>query len=80
MNEWFLPPLHTLMVKEGILFMSHKKKKSEEANFEGREEYFMDVDRMINEGMSGGIVFQREEYTNIEEARELEKESPPNES
>jgi len=38
---------------------------------------FMDVDRMINEGMSGGSVHSREETTNIEEARDLHEEQPP---
>lgn len=45
--------------------------------YEGRDKVFMDVDRMINEGMSGGSVHFREESTNIEEARDLQKEQPP---
>ena len=61
-----------------------KKNKNEkpanDVSYEGRDQYYMDIDRMINEGMSGGTVFQREEYTNIEEARELIKEDEPNEN
>ncbi|WP_078381583.1 hypothetical protein [Sutcliffiella halmapala] len=62
--------------------MPHKKKskKPSEPSYEGREDYFMDVDRMINEGMAGGNVYERDDYTNIEEARDLIKEDPPNES
>lgn len=48
--------------------------------YEGRDKAYMDVDRMINEGMSGGSVHSREDTTNIEEARELHKEQPPYES
>lgn len=44
---------------------------------EGRENTYLDVDRMINEGMAGGSVHMREGYTNIEEARDLHEEEPP---
>jgi hypothetical protein len=44
---------------------------------EGRDTAFMDVDRMINEGLSGGSVHVHDETTNIEEARELSEEQPP---
>ncbi|MEH7072451.1 hypothetical protein [Neobacillus drentensis] len=50
------------------------------SSYEGRDKMFMDVDRMINEGMSGGSVHSREETTNIEEARDLQEEQPPYES
>lgn len=45
--------------------------------YEGRDKAFMDVDRMINEGMSGGDVHARHNTTNIEEARNLVEEEPP---
>lgn len=45
--------------------------------YEGRDKAFMDIDRMINEGMSGGSVHSRHGSTNIEEARDLETEQPP---
>ena len=57
-----------------------KQQPTNEVTYEGRDQYYMDIDRMINEGMSGGTVFEREEYTNIEEARELIKEDKPNEN
>lgn len=57
------------------------KKKEELANmgsaYEGRDEAYMDIDRMINEGLSGGSVHSRFDTTNIEEARDLAKEEPP---
>lgn len=52
----------------------------QDLEFEGRDKAFMDVDRMINEGMSGGSVHARYDTTNIEEARNLEEEEPPYES
>jgi hypothetical protein len=48
-------------------------------DYENRDELYLDIDRMINEGMSGGSVHFRESITNIEEARDLEKEAPPHE-
>lgn len=45
--------------------------------YEGRDKVFLDVDRMINEGMSGGSVHSRHDTTNIEEARDLQQEQPP---
>jgi hypothetical protein len=49
----------------------------EDLQFEGKDKVFLDVDRMINEGMSGGSVHMREETANIEEARDLVREDPP---
>ncbi|CRK83563.1 hypothetical protein [Neobacillus massiliamazoniensis] len=46
-------------------------------SYEGRDQAFLDVDRMINEGMSGGSVHSRYDSTNIEEARDLVEEEPP---
>jgi hypothetical protein len=61
--------------------LTEKKKNQtrKEPSYEGRDEYFMDVDRFINEGMAGGSVFSRDKYTNIEEVRDLKKEAKPNE-
>lgn len=47
--------------------------------YEGRDAAYMDIDRMINEGMSGGSVHARHDTTNIEEARDLVEEAPPHE-
>ncbi|MFB5663169.1 hypothetical protein [Alteribacillus sp. HJP-4] len=40
--------------------------------------YSMDVDRMINEGLAGGTVSDYYNQKQIEEARDLEEEEPPN--
>ena len=45
--------------------------------YEGRDKVYLDIDRMINEGMSGGSVHSRHDSTNIEEARDLVQEEPP---
>ena len=50
--------------------------KEKESKNEGRDEYFMDVDRMINEGLGGGTVADTHAGI-IEESRELEEEDPP---
>jgi hypothetical protein len=60
-------------------------KKKQENQFaddlqnEGRDKVYVDVDRMINEGMAGGHVFRVEATPNIEESRDLYPEDPPNE-
>lgn len=57
------------------------ERKGEQAKedllYEGKDKTYLDVDRMINEGMSGGSVHARHDATNIEEARELVEEEPP---
>ncbi|WP_010283552.1 hypothetical protein [Bacillus timonensis] len=58
--------------------MTKKGKEREDLQYEGKDEVFMDVDRFINEGMAGGSVYRFHGQTNIEEARELEEEEPPN--
>jgi hypothetical protein len=50
------------------------------SSFEGRDQMYIDIDRMINEGMSGGAVHSRQEKANIEQARDLVKEDPPYET
>ncbi|HEY2420363.1 MAG TPA: hypothetical protein VGI04_03050 [Neobacillus sp.] len=59
--------------------MANKKEvlSNKESAFEGRDQVYLDIDRMINEGMSGGSVHSRHDSTNIEEARDLVKEEPP---
>lgn len=55
------------------------KLTNKDSSYEGRDTAYMDIDRMINEGMSGGSVHARHDTTNIEEARDLVEESPPHE-
>jgi hypothetical protein len=56
----------------------HDKKFAEDLPFEGRDQEYVDVDRIINEGMAGGHVFRIDSTPNIEESRELYPEDPPN--
>ncbi len=53
------------------------KRTKPDSLHEGRDKMFMDVDRMINEGLAGGTVIQRDREQ-IEEARDLVEEDPPN--
>lgn len=55
----------------------HKDKFKEDSHHEGRDKVFLDVDRIINEGMAGGSVHLRAGQSNIEEARKLKQEEPP---
>jgi len=57
--------------------MEKKKNETNDSLYEGRDQAYMDIDRMINEGLSGGSVHYRHEMANIEEAHDLEKEEPP---
>ncbi|WP_462408890.1 hypothetical protein [Neobacillus sp. Marseille-QA0830] len=58
-----------------------EEKKSGQAlddlEFEGKDKVFMDIDRMMNEGLSGGAVHSREDTANIEESHEFKEEQPP---
>ncbi|EWG12445.1 hypothetical protein [Cytobacillus firmus] len=57
--------------------MDKKRKVSEDVHYEGRDKAYMDIDRIINEGLSGGSVHGRGDDVNIEQARELHEEEPP---
>jgi hypothetical protein len=65
--------------KKEEISMNKKNSKGfkEDTMYEGKDKVFLDVDRIINEGMSGGSVHMREDTTNIEEARDLVEEEPP---
>ncbi|MFZ3589829.1 hypothetical protein ACOI1C_11240 [Bacillus sp. DJP31] len=47
---------------------------------EGKEFAYLDVDRMINEGLSGGSVHREGNMANIEPTIHLPEEAPPNEN
>ncbi|MCJ7840433.1 hypothetical protein MUB24_05765 [Lederbergia sp. NSJ-179] len=60
--------------------MSQRKKKNQflpDTDFEGRDKLYIDIDRMVNEGMSGGSVFMRQDSTNIEESMDFFPEEEP---
>ncbi len=52
----------------------HRQKDSK---YEGRDKYFMDLDRMTNEGLAGGTVNNRYDHPQIEEAQDFIEEEPP---
>lgn len=54
--------------------MNDEKK---DLQFEGKDKVYLDIDRIINEGLSGGSVHSRHDTTNIEEAQNLVEEDPP---
>lgn len=62
-----------------MMMLEEKKENLTNAGsvYEGRDKIYLDIDRMINEGMSGGSVHARYDSTNIEEARDLVEEEPP---
>ncbi|MDQ0224292.1 hypothetical protein [Metabacillus niabensis] len=49
----------------------------QDLNYEGKDKAYLDIDRIINEGLSGGSVHMRENSTNIGETTEITKEEPP---
>nr|WP_260471830.1 hypothetical protein [Bacillus sp. HMF5848] len=54
-----------------------KRDKNTDVLYEGRKENYVDVDRMINEGLAGGSVHVSNGKSNIEENIHLPKEEPP---
>ncbi|WP_079507878.1 hypothetical protein [Mesobacillus jeotgali] len=61
--------------------MKHKteKKFADDLQNEGRDKVYVDVDRIINEGMAGGSVHRLDSTPNIEESHDFPPEDPPNE-
>ncbi|WLR51452.1 hypothetical protein LC040_00680 [Bacillus tianshenii] len=53
------------------------EKGRKDLDYEGRREAYLDVDRMLNEGLAGGTVVDRYPYAQIEEAVDLTEEEPP---
>ncbi|MDQ0217634.1 hypothetical protein ELQ35_06150 [Peribacillus cavernae] len=61
--------------------MKEKDKFLKDTVYEGKDSVFLDVDRIINEGMAGGNVYQAaNDRLNIEEAHEFADEAPPQEN
>jgi hypothetical protein len=73
-----------IILNPGGLFMkenhSESKETVQDALYEGREETYQDIERMINEGLSGGSVHEGNSTANIEQARSLVSEEPPAET
>lgn len=53
---------------------NQEKNVEKDTLYEGRDSYWMDIDRMVNEGMAGGVVSP---YTGISKLPPLREESPP---
>jgi hypothetical protein len=78
---WIFYAFFTQTKKQGgNIMIERNEQERQDAQYEGRDEYYLDIDRMINEGMAGGYVHGREDAVNIEEARDLVKEEPPHET
>jgi hypothetical protein len=75
-----------LLIKIGQQLKNNGKEASKmdkhdaDSKHEGRDKRFMDVDRMINEGLGGGTVNLKYDKPAIDEARNLEEENPPRKS
>jgi hypothetical protein len=59
--------------------MEKRERKKEELQYEGREKFELDVDRMLNEGMAGGAV-SSEGNDQIGHAVDYPEEEPPRSS
>ncbi|MFB5282695.1 hypothetical protein [Peribacillus sp. Hz7] len=49
-----------------------------DSEYDKKDSVYLDVDRIINEGMAGGNVYTSGNNQNIEEAHEFYDEAPPN--
>jgi hypothetical protein len=62
-----------LLLKERMKKMSNKDKA-----YEGKDELYLDIDRMINEGMAGGTVADKEDLRQIGYDTDItSQEEPP---
>jgi hypothetical protein len=59
-------------MNKGVYTMTDKR-----SQYEGRDEAYMDIDRMVNEGMAGGTVSNRYDRIQIEQSLDLFEEAPP---
>jgi hypothetical protein len=55
-----------------------KKALKKDGSHNGRDQYFVDIDRMVSEGLAGGTVDMEDGQIQIGEVQDLEKEAPPN--
>lgn len=61
-----------------------KKKETysflQDTQYENKHSAYLDIDRIINEGMAGGNVYTAGNSQNIEESLDFTAEDPPNET
>lgn len=70
----FFKPLKQKLIWRRDIMTNEKK----DLMYEGKDKVYLDIDRIINEGLSGGSVHRREDSSNIEEARDIIEEEPHN--
>ncbi len=58
--------------------MTKDKKTEDDVNYEGRDSQFMDIDRMVNEGLGGGLVTIHNGLIEESTTETMMEESPPN--
>lgn len=76
----YCPFLQTIRKRrKGMVVVEEGKNQQAKTDlqYEGKDKVYLDIDRIINEGLSGGSVHSRHDTTNIEEARNLTEEEPP---
>jgi hypothetical protein len=66
------------MLEEDTMKKVQNKKFADDLRNEGRDKVYVDVDRMINEGMAGGTVHRLDSSPNIGESHDFYPEDPPN--
>jgi hypothetical protein len=49
-----------------------------DTEYDGKDSVYLDIDRIINEGMAGGNVYEVANLQNIEEAHDFYDETDPN--
>ncbi|MEC0273709.1 MULTISPECIES: hypothetical protein [Peribacillus] len=59
------------MDKEKMTFLK-------DTDYDGKDSVYLDIDRIINEGMAGGNVYEVANLQNIEEAHDFYDETDPN--
>lgn len=65
---------------KGDVHMSKDKKTVKDVTHEGRDTHFMDIDRMVNEGLGGGLVTIHNGLIEESTTETMVEESSPNEN
>ncbi|MGY3315953.1 putative Holliday junction resolvase-like endonuclease [Peribacillus simplex] len=63
---------------EGFILDKEKMTFLKDTEYDGKDSVFLDIDRIINEGMAGGNVYEVANLQNIEEAHDFYDETDPN--
>lgn len=51
--------------------------RKEEPQYEGKKELYLDIDRMMNEGLAGGTVNHKYDHPSVDYYHPFEEEEPP---